>query len=83
MGIAFKGFQEKTDQSKAEARRRGEVQSDDEDDKKKRNKRKKGEPVDRSAAWKEKPVVDMTFLLSKEVNIISTITLAVPREDAR
>lgn len=31
MGIAFKGFKEKTEQSKAEARRRGEVVSDDEE----------------------------------------------------
>jgi len=30
MGIAFKGFKEKTEQSKAEARRRGEVVSDEE-----------------------------------------------------
>ena len=44
---------------------------------------RRGGTIVNLAAWKEKPVVDMTFLLSKEVNIISTITLAVPREDTR
>lgn len=39
MGLAFKGFQEKTEQSKAEARRRGEVVSDDEDEKKEKPKK--------------------------------------------
>ncbi|KAI0773263.1 TFP11-domain-containing protein [Trametes elegans] len=34
MGLAFKGFKEKTEQSKAEARRRGEIVSDDEEDSK-------------------------------------------------
>jgi len=32
MGIAFKGYREKTEQSKLEARRRGEVVSDDEEE---------------------------------------------------
>ncbi|KAI1791848.1 TFP11-domain-containing protein [Ganoderma leucocontextum] len=31
MGLAFKGFKEKTEQSKAEARRRGDIVSDDEE----------------------------------------------------
>ncbi|KAL1941290.1 hypothetical protein VTO73DRAFT_7502 [Trametes versicolor] len=34
MGLAFKGFREKTEQSKAEARRRGETVSDDEEESK-------------------------------------------------
>ncbi|KAH9851914.1 TFP11-domain-containing protein [Lenzites betulinus] len=34
MGLAFKGFKEKTEQSKAEARRRGEIVSDDEEESK-------------------------------------------------
>ena len=54
MGIAFKGFKEKTEQSKAEARRRGDagVSDEDEDDNKSK-KKKAGKPVDRSAAWKK------------------------------
>lgn len=53
MGIAFKGFQEKTEQSKMEARRRGEIVSDDEDEKTKRMKRKVKEAEQkRSASWK-------------------------------
>ncbi|KAH7096395.1 TFP11-domain-containing protein [Auriculariales sp. MPI-PUGE-AT-0066] len=50
MGIAFKGFKERTDQAKTEAKRRGEDISDDET-----NRKKSKKPVDRSAAWKEKP----------------------------
>ncbi|TFK51844.1 TFP11-domain-containing protein [Heliocybe sulcata] len=54
VGIAFKGFKEKTEQSKAEAKRRGEVISDDEDDKKARKGRKqRGAQEDRSEAWKK------------------------------
>ena len=34
MGLAFKGFKEKTEQSKAEARRRGEIVSDDDEESK-------------------------------------------------
>lgn len=34
MGLAFKGFKEKTEQAKAEARRRGEIVSDDEEESK-------------------------------------------------
>lgn len=54
MGIAFKGFKEKTEQSKLEARRRGEVVSDDEDKvrAKKGNKAAAKEPK-RSDAWKK------------------------------
>jgi tuftelin-interacting protein 11 len=53
MGIAFKGFQEKTENSKLEARRRGEIVSDDEDEKTKsiKNKIRKAEQK-RSASWK-------------------------------
>ena len=53
MGIAFKGFKEKTDQSKMEARRRGDILSDDEDEstKKMRKKMKEAEQK-RSDVWK-------------------------------
>lgn len=53
MGIAFKGFKEKTEQSKLEAKRRGEVVSDDEDAKTKTFKRKVKEQAEkRSDVWK-------------------------------
>lgn len=55
MGIAFKGFREKTEQSKMEAKRRGEEVSDDEDAKKPRKGGKKGgrdEKEKRSDVWK-------------------------------
>jgi tuftelin-interacting protein 11 len=53
MGIAFKGFREKTEQSKAEARRRGEVVSDDEDGSRKRaGKKARQDQEKRSDAWK-------------------------------
>jgi tuftelin-interacting protein 11 len=53
MGIAFKGFREKTEQSKLEAKRRGEVVSDDEDAKTKKFKRKVKEQAEkRSDVWK-------------------------------
>lgn len=54
MGIAYKGFGEKTDQSKAEARRRGEKVSDDEDEKKPSRGKGKGKDVKRARedAWK-------------------------------
>ncbi|KAH9479550.1 G-patch domain-containing protein [Psilocybe cubensis] len=53
MGIAFKGFKEKTEQSKLEAKRRGEVVSDDEDAKTKKFKKKAREQQEkRSDAWK-------------------------------
>ncbi|RDB23676.1 hypothetical protein Hypma_009153 [Hypsizygus marmoreus] len=53
MGIAFKGFKEKTEQSKMEARRRGEVVSDDEDVKaKKFRKKAKEQEQKRSDVWK-------------------------------
>ncbi|KAF8967737.1 GC-rich sequence DNA-binding factor-like protein-domain-containing protein [Flammula alnicola] len=53
MGIAFKGFKEKTAQSKLEAKRRGEVVSDDEDEKVKKYRKKAKEQQDkRSDAWK-------------------------------
>ena len=57
MGIAFRGFGERTSQSKAEARRRGEVVSDDEDEegvkKAKKAKGKGKEQPNRSDAWKK------------------------------
>ncbi|KAG5635788.1 hypothetical protein H0H81_010131 [Sphagnurus paluster] len=53
MGIAFKGFREKTEQSKLEARRRGEVVSDDEDVKTKKFRKKVQEQEQkRSDVWK-------------------------------
>ncbi|KAI9510519.1 TFP11-domain-containing protein [Russula earlei] len=53
MGIAFRGFGERTEQSKAEARRRGEVVSDDEDEERKKKTTKGKEKADkRSDAWK-------------------------------
>jgi tuftelin-interacting protein 11 len=55
MGIAFKGFGERTEQSKAEARRRGEVVSDDEEEerKKKASKAKEKAKKGSSDAWKK------------------------------
>jgi tuftelin-interacting protein 11 len=55
MGIAFRGFKEKTEQSKREATRRGEVVSDDEEDEKtKRMKRRVKEAEQkRSDVWKK------------------------------
>jgi tuftelin-interacting protein 11 len=54
MGIAFKGFGERTEQSRAEARRRGELVSDDEEEgrKKKASKGKEKENK-RSDVWKK------------------------------
>ncbi|PPQ91459.1 hypothetical protein CVT25_013716 [Psilocybe cyanescens] len=58
MGIAFKGFKEKTDQSKLEAKRRGEAVSDDEDAKTKKIKKKvKMQQEKRSDAWKRPKTV--------------------------
>lgn len=54
MGLAFKGFKEKTEQAKAEARRRGEVVSDDDEEARPRKGRKsKTEQQERSDAWKK------------------------------
>jgi len=54
MGIAFKGFGERTDQSKAEARRRGEAVSDDEDEKSRKQETKGKQKADkRSDMWKK------------------------------
>jgi tuftelin-interacting protein 11 len=57
MGIAFKGFGERTEQSKAEARRRGEVVSDDDNDEDQGRKKKatkgKGKADQKSDAWKK------------------------------
>lgn len=54
MGIAFKGFKEKTEQSKAEARRRGEVVSDDEKPKKRgKGKGLQAEKEKREEMWKK------------------------------
>lgn len=57
MGIAFKGFKEKTEQSKMEARRRGEVVSEDEDEKPRKGRKagggKDGKEAKRSDVWKK------------------------------
>ncbi|TFY68825.1 hypothetical protein EVJ58_g784 [Rhodofomes roseus] len=54
MGLAFKGFTEKTAQSKAEARRRGEVVSDDEDKPAAKLGRKAAKAhEERAQAWKK------------------------------
>ncbi|KAI0079346.1 TFP11-domain-containing protein [Panus rudis PR-1116 ss-1] len=54
MGLAFKGFTEKTAQSKAEARRRGEVVSDDEEEFKPKSKKAQAKAQkERSEAWKK------------------------------
>jgi tuftelin-interacting protein 11 len=54
MGIAFKGFGERTEQSRAEARRRGEVVSDDEDEgRKKKVAKGKEKENKRSDVWKK------------------------------
>jgi tuftelin-interacting protein 11 len=53
MGLAFKGFKERTDQSIREARRRGEVVSDEEDTTVKKLKKKVREQEEkRSDVWK-------------------------------
>ncbi|KAF5383792.1 hypothetical protein D9615_003547 [Tricholomella constricta] len=58
MGIAFKGFKEKTEQSKMEARRRGEVVSDDEDAKTKEFRKKvRDQEQKRSDVWKRKKTI--------------------------
>jgi tuftelin-interacting protein 11 len=54
MGLAFKGFKEKTEQSKAEARRRGEVVSEDETAARPQKGRKtRDTQKERSDAWKK------------------------------
>ncbi|KIJ65655.1 hypothetical protein HYDPIDRAFT_88241 [Hydnomerulius pinastri MD-312] len=54
VGIAYKGFKEKTEQSKLEARRRGEVVSDDEEEVRGPGRRKAKEVKEkRSDAWKK------------------------------
>lgn len=55
MGLAFKGFREKTEQSKAEARRRGETVSDDEESKATTRKARKAAKAHeaRTDAWKK------------------------------
>ncbi|CDO68375.1 hypothetical protein BN946_scf184815.g22 [Trametes cinnabarina] len=56
MGLAFKGFREKTEQSKAEARRRGEIVSDDEEESRAAaRKARKGAKAqaEKAEAWKK------------------------------
>ena len=54
MGIAFRGFGERTEQSRAEARRRGEVLSDDEDEgRKKKAAKGKEKENKKSDVWKK------------------------------
>ncbi|KAJ3989288.1 GC-rich sequence DNA-binding factor-like protein-domain-containing protein [Lentinula detonsa] len=53
-GIAYRGFKEKTEQSKMEARRRGEVISDDEDPQVRKAKKKEREVKEKKAdAWRK------------------------------
>ncbi|KAF8523620.1 GC-rich sequence DNA-binding factor-like protein-domain-containing protein [Gautieria morchelliformis] len=54
MGLAFKGFKEKTAQSKAEAKRRGEIVSEDESDSvsRRRDSKGKGAQKPKSDAWR-------------------------------
>ncbi|KAG8825289.1 hypothetical protein FRC17_008746 [Serendipita sp. 399] len=57
VGIAYGGFKERTEQAKAEDRRKGIKVSDDEEDKPKKRKGAKGKGDDgpeRSEAWKKK-----------------------------
>ncbi|CCM06199.1 uncharacterized protein FIBRA_08442 [Fibroporia radiculosa] len=55
MGLAFKGFKEKTEQSKAEARRRGEAISDEEEDERAARKGRRATKAqeERAEAWKK------------------------------
>jgi len=54
MGIAFRGFGERTEQARAEARRRGEVVSGDEDEgRKKKAAKGKEKENKRSDVWKK------------------------------
>ncbi|KAG1808637.1 GC-rich sequence DNA-binding factor-like protein-domain-containing protein [Suillus subaureus] len=53
MGIAFKGYREKTEQSKLEAKRRGEVVSNDEEEVRPGQKKKGNAKENRSDAWKK------------------------------
>ncbi|KAH7927332.1 TFP11-domain-containing protein [Leucogyrophana mollusca] len=58
MGIAFKGYKEKTEQSKLEARRRGEVVSEDEEEiRPGRRKKDKEQQEKRSEVWKKQKKV--------------------------
>ncbi|KAJ4473582.1 GC-rich sequence DNA-binding factor-like protein-domain-containing protein [Lentinula aciculospora] len=53
-GIAYRGFKEKTEQSKMEARRRGEVVTDDEDPQIRKAKKKEREVKEKKAdAWRK------------------------------
>jgi len=63
-GIAFRGFKERTDQSKVEARRRGEKVSDDEEDRPKKGRMERGNRNDmrKQAVKKAKVKVEhMTY----------------------
>lgn len=57
VGIAYRGFKEKSEQAKAEARRRGEVVSDEDEKPKKKGKGKSKDPTavqaQREEAWKK------------------------------
>lgn len=52
MGIAFKGFKEKTQQSKMEAKRRGEVVSDDDEQTRTSSKKGRKQEQKRSDVWR-------------------------------
>ncbi|KAI0924244.1 hypothetical protein AcW2_005176 [Taiwanofungus camphoratus] len=56
MGLAFKGFREKTEQSKVEARRRGEIVSDEEEESKaaaRKGRKAAKAQAERADAWKK------------------------------
>jgi tuftelin-interacting protein 11 len=79
MGIAFKGFKEKTEQSKQEARRRGEVVSDDDDVKaKKLRKKVKEQEEKRSDVWKRPKKVKKKVEHKTYEQIVAEAGEAVP-----
>ncbi|KAF8817454.1 Sip1/TFIP11 interacting protein [Phlegmacium glaucopus] len=95
MGIAFKGFKEKTEQSKMEAKRRGEAVSGDEDEKTKKFRRKAKEQAEkRSDVWKrpkkskikiehktyEQIIAEAEEVAAPGIGQIIDATGAVPRE---
>jgi tuftelin-interacting protein 11 len=79
MGIAFKGFKEKTEQSKQEARRRGEVVSDDEDAKAKKFRKKvKEQEEKRSDVWKRPKKVKTKIEHKTYEQIVAEAGVEVP-----
>nr|VWO96177.1 MADS box protein [Ganoderma boninense] len=97
MGLAFEGFRERTEQSKAVARRRGEVVSDDEESKATTRKARKAAKAHKAGmdAWKEAgqetaahagvgPIIDATGATLKEVSSLAEVARAswTPSMDA-